>query len=326
MDTGDDCIFQHDEADVTMVSFVLEAAKSGQSVIQILSDDTDVFILLVYWVYRADLQCNVQMERWDGSVLDINATCASLGQKCLQLPGMHALSGCDTTFYPYGKGNVTALNNMVSGNYQGLATIGDIGTTHTDLMNAALQFFSALYSQPSETSMESARYNIFTKKKRNPKEMALPPISANLLQRILRAHLQVMVWKAANCEGPPDESSDITNFGWEFPAEIPIPVIAEGYPAPPELLDVIQCQCKAQGKKCSTEACGCHKQHLSCTSFCNCHGGQNCLNPFTSTRDIAQSAEEESETEDIDSNHPDELDNGLGQDNQDGGVPPGRHL
>ena len=130
-----------------------------------------------------------------------------------------------------------------------------------------------------------------------------------------------MIWKAANCEGPPDESNDITNFGWEFQAEIPIPVIAEGDPAPPELLDVIQCQCKAQGKKCSTEACGCHKQHLSCTAFCNCHGGQDCLNPFTATRDIAQSAEEESETEDIDSNHPDELDDGLGQDNQDGGVP-----
>ena len=105
VETGDDCIFKHDVAVVTMISFVLEAAKSGQSVIQILSDDTDVFILLVYWVYQADLYCKVQMERWDGSVLDINATCASLGQKCLQLPGMHALSGCYTMSYPYGKAN-----------------------------------------------------------------------------------------------------------------------------------------------------------------------------------------------------------------------------
>ena len=47
VETGDDCIFKHDEADVTMVSFVLEATKSGQSVIQILSDDTDVFIPLL---------------------------------------------------------------------------------------------------------------------------------------------------------------------------------------------------------------------------------------------------------------------------------------
>ena len=43
------------------------------------------------------------MERWDGSVLDINAACADIGQKCLQIPGMHALSDCDTTPYPFEK-------------------------------------------------------------------------------------------------------------------------------------------------------------------------------------------------------------------------------
>ena len=74
--------FFQDEADVTMVSFVLEAAKSGQSVICILSDDIDVFALLVFYhMNRADLQCKVHMERWDGSVLEVNATCADLGQK-----------------------------------------------------------------------------------------------------------------------------------------------------------------------------------------------------------------------------------------------------
>ena len=37
------------------------------------------------------------MECWDGTVLDTNATCNRLGLKCLQLIGMHALTGCDTT-------------------------------------------------------------------------------------------------------------------------------------------------------------------------------------------------------------------------------------
>ena len=54
-------------------SFLLEAAKSGQIVICILSDDTEVFVLLAHWVNRAALQCKVQMERWDRSVLDNNA-------------------------------------------------------------------------------------------------------------------------------------------------------------------------------------------------------------------------------------------------------------
>ena len=81
-------------------SFLLEAAKSGQNVICILRDDTDVCVLLAYLVNWAELQCKVQMQRWDGSILDINVICADLGQKCLQLLCMHALSGCDTTSYP----------------------------------------------------------------------------------------------------------------------------------------------------------------------------------------------------------------------------------
>ena len=61
--------------------------------------------------------------------------------------------------------------------------------------------------------------------------------------------------------GPPNESADITHFGWEIRDNIPIPVIAQSDPAPPGMIDVIQCQCRAQDKKCSTEACACHKQH-----------------------------------------------------------------
>ena len=65
--------------------------------------------LILYWV---DMQSKVQMERWDGSVLDTNVTCPHVGQKCLQLhvPGKLTLSHCDTTSYPYGKGNATQLN------------------------------------------------------------------------------------------------------------------------------------------------------------------------------------------------------------------------
>ena len=62
---------------------------------------------------------------------------------------MHALSGCDTSSYPYGKENVTALNSMVSGIYQCLAIIGDNDTAHTELMNAAMPFFDSLQSSKS---------------------------------------------------------------------------------------------------------------------------------------------------------------------------------
>ena len=46
---------------------------------------------------------------------------------------------------------------MISGNYLGVTTLGEVGITNTELMNAAMPFFVALYGQLPGTSMESAR-------------------------------------------------------------------------------------------------------------------------------------------------------------------------
>ena len=46
---------------------------------------------------------------------------------------------------------------MISGNYLGVTTLGDVGTTDTELKNAAMSFFVSFYGQPPGTSMESAR-------------------------------------------------------------------------------------------------------------------------------------------------------------------------
>ena len=183
------------------------------------------------------------MERWDGTVLDINSTCADLGPKSLQLLGMHALTGCDTTSYPYAKGKVSALKTMLAGDFSDLDDLlGEVGVTQADLMKVAITFFIAMYGLPRGTSIESARFAIFAKNKKNPKVMALPTTSANPLQHVLRAHLQMMLWKAADERGPPHESDDITQFGWEFHDGISVPVIAQRDAAPTQLIGVIKCQ------------------------------------------------------------------------------------
>ena len=55
----------------------------------------------------------------------------------------------------------------------------------------------------------------------------------------------------------------------------------------------------------------------SSTPFCNCHGGQDCLNPFPATREISKSSEEDT----VDSNLPDDSGDGLELNDEDGGVP-----
>ena len=37
---------------MTMIAHLLQAAERGKSVIRIFTDDTDVFVLLVYWVWK----------------------------------------------------------------------------------------------------------------------------------------------------------------------------------------------------------------------------------------------------------------------------------
>ena len=64
--------------------------------------------------------------------------------------------------------------------------------------------------------------------------------------------------------------------------EIYIPVIAEGDPAPPQLLDLIQCRARGVLRR--------YVYATSSTLFCNCDGGQDCLNPFTVTREISKSS------------------------------------
>ena len=146
--------FEHDEADVTMIAYLLQAAESEKSVIRILTDDTDVFVLLVHWVWKMELHSAVQMERWNGVVININATWLLLGCKCLQLPVMHAISGCDTVSFPFNEGKISALNIPKAGEFTALyEVLGEENATDAELMETGRRFFTAMYGQPEGTTI-----------------------------------------------------------------------------------------------------------------------------------------------------------------------------
>ena len=275
-----DSIVSHDEADISIISYVLQAASSGAQAIRVLSDDTDIFVLLVFWCWKLSLKCQVQMEKWDGMLLDINATVNTLGEKSGGLLGMHALSGCDTTSFPNGKGKVSALNVLLQNDIPGLYnTLGEEEATDSDLIETGNNFFLALYGQKKSTSLNEARHNIFFKRKNPPKLKCLPPTNANLALHIKRAHLQAMLWKAADKCDPPHV--DIKFYGWEIDANSDVmPMLSKNPIAPKQLLDIISCNCRAAGKACAGR-CGCNKNGLACTKYCFCEGGDDCFNPLT---------------------------------------------
>lgn len=52
-----DSIVMHDEADISLISYMLHVASGRARTVCILSDDTDVFVLLVHWCWKRGLTC-----------------------------------------------------------------------------------------------------------------------------------------------------------------------------------------------------------------------------------------------------------------------------
>ena len=129
---------------------MLKVAADGTQTIHILSDDTDVFVVLVYWTSRMWVVAKIQMEKWNGDVLDVNETVERLGpRKCSQLLGAHALSGCDTVSYPCGKGKKSALKLLEIDIPCLDQVLGQPGATHAQLKATADSFLLPIYGQNS---------------------------------------------------------------------------------------------------------------------------------------------------------------------------------
>ena len=88
------CPFNHEEADVNIIRYLL-LLHEDKSHVQVTADGTDIFLLLVYHVWRQKLTTKVSMKKHDGTIIDINATVAKLGDKCKSVLPLHAMTGCD---------------------------------------------------------------------------------------------------------------------------------------------------------------------------------------------------------------------------------------
>ena len=118
-----------------------------------------------------------------------------------------------TVSYPFGKGKTSALKLLeidIPGIDQGL---GQPGATHAQFKETAASFSLPLYGQKSCTAMSDARDRFFRGHKKPQPLKQLQPTGANLQLHVLRAHLQMLLWKATDQRDPPYETRDIANFG-----------------------------------------------------------------------------------------------------------------
>ena len=197
-----DCMARHDEADITLISYAPCCQRERAHRVRILCDDTDVFVLIVYWSWKANVEADVQFEKCDGAVISINYTVISLGAKCKGILATHALGGCDTTSFPYGRGKTMSLNVLMDNGFEDEldATFGEEEVTDDQIMQIGRKLFLALYAQTQSPTLNTARCAMFRKCKKAPPLKNLPPTDCNALIHFLRVHGQCGKTRPSYCQ------------------------------------------------------------------------------------------------------------------------------
>ena len=117
-----------EEADTRMFLHALHASNAAHQQILIKSSDTDVEVLACY--FREYISADIFLlsgKRSRARVITVTQVCEQLGvEVCRALPGLHALTGCDTVSSFTGKGKKAALD-IVKADEDSRASILRIG-------------------------------------------------------------------------------------------------------------------------------------------------------------------------------------------------------
>ena len=299
-----------EEADIIIVQQVFAAVNDGSDTVTVICDDTDVFVLLTYFVHKHAISSTILMEAThnERTIVDINATVEKYSQFIPSLLALHALTGCDTVPKYYGIGKKKAFNALVK-NELSLANIGDIERTVDEILPVVGEFIALCYGVKSKKirkqNMSSIRYHLWNKKTKSskistaPKLCSLPPTHEVFVENLKRGVSQCILWENSLLQDPPN--IDFCEYGYykDTLNRVLRPVMfPDGCNAvPPEVLKMFHCNCAAD-EPCSTNRCSCSANKLPCSVFCGCY--EKCCHNTLNMKDVDDEEPEESEDEDSD--------------------------
>ena len=256
----------HEEADILIAQHAISLSLLGKYV-RVVCDDTDVFVLLVHY-YNSRCKCSnsapmiMSSPEKERAVTVIRATVESHSDIAEALLAIHVLSGADAVASFHGIGMATVVNVAKKG-CSPLFCIGDVHAEikYVEAQAQATKFMCAAYGKVAEScnSMTECRVKIWCSKTgksgaSSVKLCSIPPTTESFTENVHRCHLQVAICKAALIESPPE--MDATKYGWELdhlgvlvPRRVPSGTLS----APPDILQIIHCNCNASG--CRTAAC-----------------------------------------------------------------------
>lgn len=154
---------QQEEADTIIVQQVLRCAGEAQH-ITVVSDDTDVFVLLLHHYHQAGIDVPIVMEspRKERTIVDIQSTLAKHTQIVEHLLPAHAISGCDTVASYYGLGKGSVIKALKDG--YDLSAIGNMDAPLQQVLEQATAFISACYGIKESMDMSHTRLLVWGKK------------------------------------------------------------------------------------------------------------------------------------------------------------------
>ena len=258
-----------EEADLRTVLHAVHATKGGAKRLLVLSSDTDVLILFLY--HWNELRSEGLEELWiktgvrdTSRYVPVHDLAENIGQDlCRVLPAVHTLTGCD---YTSKFGTKHAAMRADPGKY--LLQFGTMIDIDRQVVEAEEYLVQVFKKSQSCKTLDQLRCHLYHHSKR-PCLDDLPPTSHAAELHIKRAFYCTNLMMNILAIQP--TKLDPCLYGYEELDDLLVPQQGK-HPIPEEY--TVRCNCA----KCATERCSCRKNHLPCTSFCNCHSGVTAMN------------------------------------------------
>ena len=289
---------KQEEADTKIFLCAKFATTFGFQAIKIITVDSDVAILAIYFQPQISARIFLQMGtgRREKTYLINSINIPEEERKAL--PSIHALSGCDSTSCFSGFGKVKFYKTVRSDErfLTAASLLGENDEIPDTVVNVLEEFVCKLYGAKQEHNIDKVRLMKLTESKKLPEPQRLPPTKDALKLHLMRCNYQVSEWKQAlNAHHAPKTP---VGRGWKIEGgKLSIQWMTKK-PAPDEILEFTSCNCKKSN--CSSRKGRCFSIGLRCTDVCHCFG---CLNGEND--DVSSGEEEEDENVNYDENDDD---------------------
>lgn len=259
-----------EEADTKILLHAAFVAQKGINTLHIYSPDSDVMILALRRYPLLPPDTGIYLGQGMKRFVSLRPIYDALGPlKASALPGLHSLSGCDTTGSFANKGKKTwwrAFESTTDDVLESLANLGTTSNVSHEMMATLEKFVCQLYVPKTLlVDIGDVRWWLFTKKQFHDEH--LPPTKGALQPAIDRANLQAMTWRHDLTQYPVLQPP--TEHGWKKVNDRFEPIMCTKPCVPSCILEISRCGCK---KNRCIQTCTCVINELRCTEMCQCSG------------------------------------------------------